>query len=479
MSDEFEAVVAHVRRRVVPTEDERDRLDALTAELVEAVEVAIGDLPVEAEVILVGSVARRTWLPGNRDVDIFVRFPPDISREELEEYGLAVGHEVLPDGREEFAEHPYVTGEYAGFAVDLVPCYAVDDAANIRSAVDRTPFHSRYLTDRIEPYADEVRIAKQFLTAMGAYGSDLRTRGYSGYLVELLVMEFGGFQGLIEAAADWYPPVRIDIEGHSNASFDDPLVVVDPTDPGRNVASVLSEENLARLIHYSRELLRNPRISLFESQDPDPLNPDDVRRVVRRRGTTPIAVRFKTPVVVEDQLYPQLGKALTSIVDELARQGFEPLRSAAFAGNQAVLFVECEVDQRPAIEHHEGPPIGAREHAENFYDKYAGGEGTIDRNGTAAQVTSPIETGDEGSDPSKEPRTVGPFLEGDRYVVERPRTFQTPQGLLTSDAIYDVALGPDVERALREQYEVLVGDDVAALAEEFGTDLAQYFDPHP
>lgn len=470
--DEFQSVVEQVRERVVPDARERERLHTVAEELVERTRAAVRDLPVDAEVLLVGSTARGTWLSGERDIDVFVCFPPDLPRDQLEDYGLRVGRAVLPDGREEYAEHPYVSGQFDGdrpdanhseadrpdatgggpdgsFDVDLVPCYAVEEATDTRSAVDRTPFHTEYLSGRIDDVADDVRVTKQFLAAVGVYGSDLRTRGFSGYLVELLVLEYGGFRTLIEAAADWDPPIHLDPEDHGRVEFDHPLVVIDPTDPGRNVAAVLSASNLARFIHYARELLADPRTDLFERRDPDPITPSAVRAAVDRRGTAPVAVRFDAPDVVEDQLYPQLEKSLRGVAGALDRAGFDPLRSARFADETAVLLVECGVVKRPAVERHEGPPIGVRTHAEEFLETYA---------------DSPAD---------------GPFIEDGRYVVERPREYRTPADLLEGDDLLDVALGPDVRRALEKEYDVLVGTEIASLATEFGVELARYFDPTP
>ena len=236
MSDEFDAVVARVRERVTPDAEERARLEAVADEVVERARAAVADLDVDAAVVRVGSTARGTWTAGDRDVDVFVRFPPSLDRERLEAYGLRVGHAAVPNGHEEYAEHPYVKGTVDGYDVDLVPCYAVDDATEAQSAVDRTPFHTRYVEDRIDDeLAADVRVAKRFLKAVGVYGSDLKTRGFSGYLTELLVVEYGGFRPLVEAvASDWHPPVRFDPEGHGRTEFDDPLVFVDPTDPERN-----------------------------------------------------------------------------------------------------------------------------------------------------------------------------------------------------------------------------------------------------
>ncbi|PHQ46529.1 tRNA CCA-pyrophosphorylase, partial [Halorubrum sp. C3] len=102
--DELEAVLSRVRERVLPEPEERERLRETAATLTDRTREAIADLPVEADVVQVGSTARGTWVAGDRDIDLFVRFDADLDRAELEEYGLDVGHAVLPDGHEEFAE---------------------------------------------------------------------------------------------------------------------------------------------------------------------------------------------------------------------------------------------------------------------------------------------------------------------------------------------------------------------------------------
>jgi tRNA nucleotidyltransferase (CCA-adding enzyme) len=124
-------------------------------------------------------------------------------------------------------------------------------------------------------------------------------------------------------------------------------------------------------------------------------------------------------------------------------------RTAAFADDTAVLLLELAVAERPAVERHEGPPVHVGEHAEHFYDTYADDD------------------------------VYGPFIEGDRYVVERERAVTSAVDLLDSDALFDVALGAHVESALESEYDLLVGDEVATLADSFGTELARYLDPTP
>jgi len=461
--DDLEAVLSRVRDRVVPEPAEREHLRTVAAELTGRTREAIADLPVDADVVQVGSTARGTWVSGDRDIDLFVRFDADLDREQLEEFGLAIGHAVLPDGHEEYAEHPYVKGSYEGFDVDLVPCHDVATAGNLISAVDRTPFHDAYLSARLDTdLADDVVLAKAFLKGVGAYGSDLRTEGFSGYLTELLVLELGGFVPLVESARSWHPPVEFDPKGHAERTFDDPLVVVDPTDPTRNVAAVLSAANLARFQHYARELLAAPSEGLFEPTDPDPLDPAGVRDHLDRRQTTPVAVVFDAPDLVDDQLWPQLRRSLDGVVRGLNGRGFDVLRAQAMTdgedphsgGNdakRAALYAELEVAKRPSVARHEGPPVAVRKHAESFYESYAD---------------------------DVDPETYGPFIDGDRYVVEREREFTTVREYLESDAAGDVALGAQVEREFAGR-DVLVGDAVATLAPAFGVPLREFYEPHP
>jgi len=457
--DELEAVLTRVRGQFLPEADERERLRTVAAELTERTRRAIADLPVDADVVQVGSTARGTWVAGDRDIDLFVRFDADLDREQLEEYGLAVGHAVLPEGHEEYAEHPYVKGTYDGFDVDLVPCHDVETAGELVSAVDRTPFHDAYLSARLDDdLAADVVLAKAFLKGIGAYGSDLRTEGFSGYLTELLVLEFGGFVPLVESARNWHPPMEFDPEGHAERIFDDPLVVVDPTDPARNVAAVLSAANLARFQHYARELRAAPGEELFEPAVPEPLDAAEVREHLNRRGATPVAVVFDAPDLVDDQLWPQLRRSLDGIVRGLNGHGFDVLRAQAMIGadgkndpERAALYAELEVTERPVVERHDGPPVAVRKHAESFYESYAD---------------------------DVDPETYGPFIDEDRYVVEREREFTTVRAYLESDSASDVALGAQVEREFVER-DVLVGESVATLAGEFGQSLREFYEPHP
>jgi tRNA nucleotidyltransferase (CCA-adding enzyme) len=131
--------------------------------------------------------------------------------------------------------------------------------------------------------------------------------------------------------------------------------------------------------------------------------------------------------------------------------GDERLDDDSAAPGRAALYAELEVAERPAVERHEGPPVAVRKHAASFYESYAD---------------------------DVDPETYGPFIDGERYVVEREREFTTVRAYLESDAADRVALGAQVDRAFAER-DVLVGDAVATLAPTFGTTLREFYEPHP
>ena len=87
-----------VLERISPKPEERAYLKE-TAELlvkkVELIACSMGLKDVSAN--LVGSAARNTWIAGTHDLDIFIMFPGDASREELEKNGLAIARKIAEE----------------------------------------------------------------------------------------------------------------------------------------------------------------------------------------------------------------------------------------------------------------------------------------------------------------------------------------------------------------------------------------------
>ena len=362
----MDKILKAVLKRVKPREAERKRMKKVADMLIERVNRACEELGISARAMLVGSAARGTWLRSERDIDIFILFPEDLPREELEKRGMAVARKVAGKrGEEQFAEHPYVVAEFEGFEVDLVPCYDVADASKIKSAVDRTPHHNRYISKRLTPeLADEVLLLKQFMLGVGTYGAELKIHGFSGYLCELLILHYRSFKKAISAASKWTLGNIIDLEGsysdssEAKALFEgQPLIVIDPVDINRNVAASVSMQNFATFIRACQDFVREPNVRFFFPRQVKLLSKVEVERILRRRETCIFCIAFKSPDIVPDLLYPQLRKTERALVAGIARAGFEVLRSDVWANNKSVILLELATMKLPKVQVHVGPPI--------------------------------------------------------------------------------------------------------------------------
>ena len=357
------AVEAEVARDLQPSPELLARLARARTDLLEAVRGAAArrKSPL-VRAVVAGSAARETFLADRLDIDLFLLFPADLPDERLKEEGLALAREVLTEPTLKYAEHPYLRGKFGGFSVDAVPGFAVTDPSRPRSPVDRTPFHQEYLTARETPHlVSEIRLAKQFLRARGIYGSEARTEGFSGYLLELLVLEHGSFRGLLRAARDWAIPVRLEPPEREPPRLppEVALVLADPVDPNRNVATALSRQNLGVFIVSARRYLEQPDRSWFEVSPPPPFPLEEARRRLAERDSHVTVVRLGRPDLVDDTLYPQLRKAERAIAEELARAGFSVLGSASAAEPRGlVILVELAYPLRPAVRGRPGPPVG-------------------------------------------------------------------------------------------------------------------------
>lgn len=437
--NQIDTVRASVLSRIKPKEPEKQKLSGLAESLISRIN-AIGRAEgLDINAILVGSTARGTWLSGEHDLDIFIMFPPEVSRDYLEKNGLHVARKISEEAQsseERYAEHPYINAVFDGYEVDLVPAFAVASAAEIKSAVDRTPFHNEFVLSKIRGLEDEVLLLKQFLKGCGVYGSELRTHGFSGYLVELLVIRYGSFMQVLEGSREWKPGIIIDIENHASIAHDDPLVVVDPTDPARNVAAALSLDNLSIFMDKAREFLKNPEASYFSIRTVVPLEDSDFKNILSQRGTTLIAVEFTAPDEVEDVVFPQLHKMEESVHEMLERHDFRVYNSGIWAEKKAVLVFELESCSLPAMKKHQGPHVWAEEHAAAFKSKYAG-----------SNAFSSV------------------HISNGKYMVEIPRKYTTAKNLMETE-LQKCGLGKHVALSIKKGYHVLENEQILDIREK-------------
>ena len=426
-----------VLAKVRPSPEEEARLTATVRALLADIEAKLRANGWEAKPFVSGSVAKGTQLTG-AEVDLFVAFPADLPREDLEKRGLALG-EILERGVHMYAEHPYTRGWYRGTEVEVVPCYRITDSTQKMSAVDRTPFHVDFVLGRLkEGQADQIRLLKAWAEGIGVYGAEAKIRGFSGYLCELLVLHYGSFRGVLEASLSWHPGQVLELDRPAGRKFEEPLVVVDPVDPNRNVASAVSVEQMATFVHAAREYLRAPSERFFFARGQKPFSSARLKALAKKRGGEPLALSLAAPEVTEDVLYPQLRKAHRALLDLFDRQGFAVLDSRFdVAGKEAVFLFEFEVATLPRVVRHRGPPVWVK-NAKDFLEKW-----------------------------KASPRALaGPFIEEGRWTVDVVRDARTAAALIKEEW-RSLSLGKDLEKSSKRTFRVHAGPSAfrAAYAE--------------
>ena len=340
-----------------------------------------------ANPLICGSVAKGTWLADKNELDLFLLFPETIERKEFEQKGLALAKKIASALKAkwemEYAEHPYIHAFVKfgkeTFDLDIVPCYDAP-AEKIKSAVDRTPHHVKFILENISTeQKDQVRLLKKFLAAAGCYGADLRTSGFSGYLSELLILKYGNFQKVLEAAKDWGAGIAIDLK-NSNISHNDifkkfhtPLIFIDPVDSNRNVGAAVSAESFFKFVFAAAAFFSKPTDKFFFPAQQKPLGSVEIKKQIKSRVSNFCAIKFSRPKIHGDIIWTQLKKLLKTFEQNFQKAGFKLLKSDSyFDEKDCALIFEFESWLVSKTTKHAGPSIYAHKPSEGFLKHYAG-----------------------------------------------------------------------------------------------------------
>ncbi len=344
-------MIDKVLQKIRPSKEERRKVNQIVKKCTHILEERIRSKNLEAVVSLQGSIAKDTWISGDKNIDLFVIFSHTYSKEELKTYGLQIGK--LSGYEIAYAEHPYVRNFFEGYEVDVVPAYQYKEG--IRSSVDRTPLHTEYVNTHLKD-KDQVRLLKKFTRSIGVYGSDLKVQGFSGYLCELLTIKYGTFESVLKASSHWRPKVPLVIE-EAGKPFKEPVIFADPVDPERNVAAVVSLHNFATFVYHARGYLKTLDLSYF-FREPE--------QYTRMAGTALYRIDF-TVNVIDDILFPQLRKTRDYLVKMLETHGFRVVNTTVYDSG---ILLELSVFELPPFKKHKGPPVYEEEHCDNFLKKH-------------------------------------------------------------------------------------------------------------
>jgi tRNA nucleotidyltransferase (CCA-adding enzyme) len=464
----IERVTATVLKKVAPSQKETKNILLLAENLVEKVKAAAKKAGVNAEVRVEGSIAKDTWLREEPDIDIFMRVPTSMPREAFGTVCLKIAKEATRGFKqvERFAEHPYLEAFVNSTRVNIVPCYQVKPGEWV-SATDRTPFHTDYVKPRLnKQLRGEIRLLKRFMKGVGVYGAEIKVGGFSGYLCELLTLQYNSFIGVLKSAADLRDTWLIDYEGYYKGRenelkkiFEEPLVVIDPVDKGRNAASAVSKERLIEFVAASREFLKKPSLEFFYPRETKALSAKQLLSEIKKRKSTLVFVKFGRVKAVSDVLWGQLYKTERSLRRMLEQNDFHVIRDSAWSNEQDLnmLVFEVEHGKLPLVKKHLGPPIRKKAECENFLRKHIGSPATVS----------------------------GPYIEDDRWVVEIKRKHSDIVALLSKklrDGGRQVGVAELISHVIKKTLKVMVNEQIMKIYSsdsQFAKFVTEYLEAKP
>ena len=448
----IEVVTKQVLQQITPEKSDIAKVEAITRELELKVASACKDEGIVAIVRVEGSVAKDTWLRENPDIDIFMRLPTSIQRKDLGEVGLRIAKKAAGNYEqvERFAEHPYLEVFVQGYRVDIVPCYDAKPG-EWQSATDRTPYHTDYIKKHLtSELRSEVRLLKRFMQGTDVYGAEIKVGGFSGYLCELLVMKYGSFARTLEVFAHDNRRVVVDIEDYYagrkrelSLLFPEPMVIVDPVDKGRNVASAVQPDRLYNFIAASRAFLQAPSNAFFFPPKSKPFSIENLKTEFENHGSSTLFLVIDQVPAVPDVLWGQLYRTKRSLHKLIELSDYKILKDAVWSNEKSLSIFVFELEQQilPNIKRHLGPPLEREPECESFLAKYAANEKVIS----------------------------GPAVENGRWVVLLPRKTIDIVALLKDKLAgggKNAGVADLIAESIRKKLTVMIKDEIGRIYSE-------------
>ena len=468
MEKELNTLTKRILEKITPKKEEYAKIEALSRDLEKKITESCKQEGIEAIVRVEGSIAKDTWLSENPDIDIFMRLPTSIPRKSLGDIGLKIAKKAAGgvEQLERFAEHPYLEIFLCGYRVDIVPCYNAKPG-EWQSATDRTPYHTDYINTHLDKKSrGDVRLLKRFMQAIGVYGAEIKIGGFSGYLCELLIMKYGSFAQTIRAFAGYNRRVIVDIEDfYTNRTnelhllFPESLVIVDPVDKGRNVASAVQPQKLYEFIVAARAFLKKPSESFFCPPEPKILTIEALKSQLINHGSAIVFLIIGKLNAVPDVLWGQLYRSKRSLRTLLEINDYKVLKDSVWSNEKTVSVFIFELEQQilPNVKKHLGPPLEREAECERYLAKYANNK----------QVIS------------------GPYIEDGRWIVELPRKTTDAVTLLKeklTDGGKNAGIADLVAKTIQEDFKILVKEEVLKVYEgnaHFAAFLTEFLSGKP
>ncbi len=334
---------------------------------------------IKATAVAGGSYAKGTLIRDDYDIDIFVRFDYKYKDEDISKLLLTAIKPLKPQLVHGSRDYFHIKKDKITF--EIVPVLDVKDPKKAVNVTDMSPMHVDWVKKQVRKnpgLADDIKLAKQFCKANKLYGAESYIMGFSGHVLDILVIYYKGFLNLLKNAAKWQDRIVVDtnnvyggraLNELNKSKLVSPLIVIDPILPSRNASAAMSSENYEKFKVAAREFLAKPSEKFFEKKEPTKA---ELKKQAGGNRLAYLDVTAKRGKI--DIIGARLLKAFTFIRDELARSGFHLVDSGWGWDKKTKAFFWYIVKPETLSEFVKvtGPPMHEKTHAERFRQKHSG-----------------------------------------------------------------------------------------------------------
>ena len=330
---------------------------------------------INAKAVLGGSIAKGTFLKDDYDCDIFVKFNLDYKKKDISDL-LEKVLKIFPKVNRIHGSRDYFQFSMRNIMFEAVPVLDIKKAGQAINITDCSPLHVKWVKDNLnKDLADEIRLAKAFCKACNVYGAESYLRGFSGHVLDILTIHYKGFIPLLKNAIKWKKQEVIDFNNYYDGSALErlnksklgPLIVIDPIQPERNAAAVLSKENFLLFKKFASDFLKKSSKKFFEKKE---ITTKELKE--KSKGKKLVLLDIKALDGKEDVVGSKLLKAFNYINKKLVLNGFTVYEKAwKWDKKKKALFWFILKDEALSeFFKRVGPPVKNKENVNAFMKKH-------------------------------------------------------------------------------------------------------------
>lgn len=275
-----------------------------------------------------GSLAKNTLIKKQiQDIDIFAVFKNQQDTQKLEETIKKAG--LIAKKVHGSRDYFHIQDQDSIF--EIIPVVRFKDPAKAENVTDFSLLHVNYVAKKTKNHpklTDEIKLAKVFCYSQNCYGAESYIKGFSGYALELLVINYGSFLNFLKnivKLSKSKSKIMIDQEKKfkikeqiltelNESKLQSPLVLIDPTYKFRNVTAGLSQETFNSFLLAASQFLKKPSSEFFKLKH---VNPQELKNLAKNKKARFFHLCLKTSKQEGDIAATKMKKFFEFMIHEL------------------------------------------------------------------------------------------------------------------------------------------------------------------